>query len=191
MLKEQHLLKQKLSTVANLKEEDWLMMQSKLEPIAFLKNEVLLKEGAYCKGTYFITKGAFRTYHLKSGTEVHTAFYFENDFIRDIESLSLGVPSKVNIVALENAMVYHISKDAMIKLYDQSPSFQYIGRKLLELMTIAERRYTSLFTDFQPKERYEYVLANYPELVQRVPLQYLASFLGVARETLSRIRKRL
>ncbi len=183
-------LKTSLASIASITEEDWELFESILSTQNFSKGSSLLREGQICKGTYFVTKGAFRTFHLKDGNEIHTAFYFENDFVRDIESLSEGTPSKVTIQALEDSEVTFISKEAMFTLYERAPSFQMIGRKLLELMAITERRYARLFTDFQPRERYEYVLKHHPELIQRVPLQYLATFLGITRETLSRIRKR-
>lgn len=186
-----HILRSELNKLSHINDEDWKTFLSIVEPKEFNKGEILLREGQICKGTSFIVTGAFRTFHQKDGNEIHTAFYFEKDFIRDIESLTEATPSKVNIVALEDSKTLYIPKSKMLELYEQIPSFQNLGRKLLELMVISERKYAALFTDHQPKERYLYVISQYPELVQRVPNQYLASFLGVARETLSRIRKRI
>ena len=185
------ILKTELSKLSPINEEDWKVFQSILEIKEFKKNETLLKEGQVCRGTYFIVEGAFRTFRLKDGNEIHTAFYFEKDFIRDIESLTNGTPSEVSIVALEDSKTIYIRKDKMFELYEKIPSFQNLGRKILELMVVSERKYASLFTDYRPEDRYKHILSHYPELVQRVPIQYLASFLGVARETLSRIRKRV
>lgn len=151
----------------------------------------MLSEGQVCKGIHLVREGAFRTFHLKNGNEIHTAFYFENDFVQDIASLTHGTPSQVNIVALEDAQTFFMPKDKMLALYERAPSFQRLGREVLAQMAISEKKYATLFTDFLPKERYEHVVAHYPELIQRVPLQYLASFLGIARETLSRIRTRI
>ena len=184
-------LRTTIDTVSPVTEEDWNVFTTILRPVSFAKGDTMLSEGHVCRGIYFVNQGAFRTYHLKGGNEIHTAFYFENDFVQDIASLTHGTPSQVNIVALEEAQTLFMPKDDMLALYERAPSFQRLGREVLALMAISEKKYVSLFTDFQPKERYEYVVAHYSELIQRVPLQYLASFLGVARETLSRIRKRV
>ena len=184
-------LQNKINHVSPVTEDDWDVFASILRPVAFAKGDTMLTEGHVCRGIYFVNQGAFRTYHLKNGNEIHTAFYFENDFVQDIDSLTHGTPSQINIVALEDAQTLFIPKDDMLALYERAPSFQRLGREVLALMAISEKKYVTLFTDFQPKERYEHVVAHYPELIQRVPLQYLASFLGIARETLSRIRKRI
>ena len=183
-------LKNQLSSLDPVQEAHWQALVSIVTPVTCHKNDHILSSGQVCKGVFFVEKGAFRTFHLKGGHEIHTAFYFENDFIRDIESLTHGTPSSVNICALEDAEILYINKEKMFALYQQIPSFQSLGIKLLELMLISEKKYASLFTDFNPEDRYKHILVHYPILVQRVPLQYLASFLGVARETLSRIRKR-
>ena len=184
-------LREKMDRVSPVTPEDWNLLTSILRPVEFSKNDTMLKEGHVCRGIYFVEQGAFRTFHLKKGREIHTAFYFEDDFVQDIASLTQSTPSEASIVALEDAQTLFIPKDEMLALYDRAPSFQRLGRKVLALMAISEKKYAALFTTFSPQERYEHVMAHHPELIQRVPLQYLATFLGIARETLSRIRKRI
>lgn len=185
------LLKEELNKHYLMSDGEWQAFLEIISAVSFEKSDVLLSQGRVNKGIYYVVEGAFRTYHLKDGNEISTAFYFEKDFIHDIESLSTGLPSKSNIVAIEKSEAIYIPKSEMIGLYDKVPTFHKIGKKILELMVITEKKYSSLFTDYLPKERYEYILTNHPELVKRVSSQHLASFLGVARETLSRIRKRI
>ncbi len=184
-------LKKKLTSLAPLTDDEWATFAEILQPTRFAKQEVALQAGQVCPGIHFVLEGALRTFHLKDGREIHTAFHFEEDFAQDVESLSQGVPARVNIVALEDTKTLFIPKGKLLALYEESPTFQRLGREILSLIAISEKRYATLFTDYLPKERYEYVVTQHPELIQRVPLQYLASFLGIARETLSRIRKRI
>ena len=187
----EEILRNELSKYYPMNDEEWSAFRDIVSIKHFDKNDELLSQGKVNKGIYYVVQGAFRTYHLKDGNEISTAFYFEKDFIHDIESLSTGLPSKSNIVAIEKSECIYIPKSDMIGLYDKIPSFHKIGKKILELMVITEKKYSALFTDYLPKERYEYILTSHPELVKRVSIQHLASFLGVARETLSRIRKRI
>lgn len=184
-------LKAALFKVGELPDEDWKTFQSILEPGEVGKNELLLVEGQVCRGIHFIAKGSVRTYRLVDGKEVNTAFNFEEDFVCELQSLSGGTPSGKYIQTLEDCETVFIPKAQLISLYQTSPSFQELGRKILEQVAITEQKYSSLFTLYSPEERYTYILENHPQLIQRVPLQYLATYLGVARETLSRIRKRI
>lgn len=177
--------------LVTLNDKQWSKLASILEAVQFDKEDQLLREGQYSKGTYFLTEGALRVLKRKEGKEIHTAFYFEGDFVRDVVSMMEDTPSTVNIVALESGTAVYIPKSKMIALYQEDPAFQEIGRKLLEQMVLTEQKYVALFTEFQPKERYQFLLEHHPEIIQRVPGQYIATFIGVARETLSRIRKRL
>lgn len=184
-------LKEIFNDITSIPDKDWNTFETTLKPLHFDKDDFLLKEGQICRGIYFISKGAVRTYHLNDGKEINTSFNFENEFVRELESLSSGKPSKSNIQAMEYTEVMFIDKVKLTLLYDESPAFQTLGRKILEQISITEQKYASLLATYSPQERYSYILQNHPELIQRIPLQYLASYLGIARETLSRIRKRL
>ena len=96
-------LRSKIDRVSPVTEADWNVFASVLRPVSFAKHDAMLEEGHVCRGIYFVAEGAFRTFHLKNGHEIHTAFYFENDFAQDMASLTHGTPSQVNIVALEDA----------------------------------------------------------------------------------------
>ncbi|MPR32020.1 Crp/Fnr family transcriptional regulator [Salmonirosea aquatica] len=184
-------LKNVLTGVGAIPDADWELFHSILREERITKNEFLLTEGKVCPGIYFLVQGCLRTYRLIDGKEVNTAFHFENDFVCELESLSTGTPSHKFIQTLEDSRTIFIPKAQLIGLYQNSTSFQELGRKILEQVAITEQKYSSLFTLYSPQDRYAYILENYPHLIQRVPLQYLASYLGIARETLSRIRKRM
>ncbi len=184
-------LKSLLQRIGDLSEKEWSTLQLIFREVDLEKNDFLLKAGDVCKGIYFISSGSFRTYYLKNGKEINTAFGFENEFVQELESLTTGTPSSKFIQSMEPAKVIFMDKLKLTELYSDFPSFQNLGRKILEQIAITEQKYSSLFTIYSPEERYLYILHNHPELIRRVPLKHLASYLGVARETLSRIRKRV
>jgi hypothetical protein len=78
----------------------------------------------------------------------------------------------------------------MLDLYKKAPALETVGRIMLESMLIAENEWKEMYTIYNAEERYFFLLDKYPRYVQQVPLQYIASFLGIRRETLSRIRSR-
>lgn len=172
-------------------EEDWEIFESILETKKLKKKEYLLRQGQVCRGIFFLAKGVVRTFHIKDGKEINTSFYFQNDFLREIESMTNNNPSNSNIQAIEASIVFYIDKVRLMNLYEKSVFYQKLGRMILERLTISEQKYSSLLTTYPPKERYLYILENRPELIAGIPLQYLASYLGISRESLSRIRKRI
>jgi CRP-like cAMP-binding protein len=108
-----------------------------------------------------------------------------------MKSLSQLTPSHLNITANEISVVIRLYKEKLIALYDQSIELQTLGRAILESMVVNESTWKEMYTLYDPKERYEFLLARAPEIILRFPLQHIASFLGIRRETLSRIRGKL
>lgn len=184
-------LKNTFDEILKISDEDWLLFESILKPIYLKKGDFLLKEGQVCKGIYFVSVGALRTYHLHDGKEINTCFNFEYDLLREIESMTNNTPSTKNIQALEDCLVFFINREKLIDLYKKSDFYQTLGRMILEQLAISEQKYSFLLSSYSPKERYLQILENQPELIQRVSLQHLASYLGISRESLSRIRKRI
>lgn len=185
-------LKNAFDQILKTADEDWTTFESILKTIKLKRKEYLLREGQICRGIFFLSEGAMRTFYINDkGREINTAFYFENDFLREIESMASNSPSQKSIQAIEDSTVFYIDKARLTALYEKSDFYQKLGRMILERLTISEQKYSSLLTAYSPKERYLYILENRPELVERIPLQYLASYLGLSRESLSRIRKRI
>lgn len=155
----------------------------------FSKGQDLLKQGQICKSVFFIEKGYARTFMDKDGIEINTDFSFEGSFTTNLKSLRNYTPSDTTIQAGEPTIVYEFDKDQLLQLYHVSAEIESFGRKLLEQLLIASEEHTNLFKMFSPTERYQYLLNHKPEMLQRISLSQLASYLGIARETLSRIRK--
>jgi CRP-like cAMP-binding protein len=154
------------------------------------KGDLILQQGQICKTILFVEKGYLRTYIDKDGTEINTDFTFEGNFTTDLKSLRLATSAEKSIQAGENTIVYQFDKNKLLELYLVSAEIESFGRKLLEQLLIAQEEHSNLFKLFSPTERYHYLQIHKPELLQRISLSQLSSYLGIARETLSRIRKK-
>jgi CRP-like cAMP-binding protein len=175
---------------AAFKPETWELIEGILEICEFRKGEYSLEEGKTCRHIDFIYKGSFRAFTNKDGLEITTGLYLEDICLTNMKSLSSATPSHLYLQAMEDSITARIYKDELIGLYDQSAELQTLGRSILEGMIIAENEWKEMYTMYDPEERYRFLLEKSPELLQRVSLQYIASFLGIRRETLSRIRSR-
>ena len=153
------------------------------------KGEYFLEEGKVSKKIAFIVSGLFRTYYLKDGMEITTCFCKENSFTTSYKSLITKQPSDLSIQAIEDTELLVIQFDDLQKLYEKHLFWQQVGRLVAEKEFITIECYTRFLNDKTAKQRYLQVLENENDIIQRVPLIYLASYLQVAPETLSRIRK--
>jgi CRP-like cAMP-binding protein len=153
------------------------------------KGEIVLKEGQTCSTILFVEKGYLRSFIDKDGIEINTDFIFEGNFTTNLKSLRSSTPSDTTIQAGEPTTIYEFDKEKLLELYKVSPEIESFGRKLLEQLLIAQEEHSSLFKIYSPTERYQYLRNTKPEMLQRISLSQLASYLGIARETLSRIRK--
>ena len=150
----------------------------------------LLKEGQVCRNIHFIEKGLLRCYYIKDGGEISSWFMKEKDVCIAVESYYHQEPSTENIQALENSIVYSISYEELDRIYRHFPSFNYTGRILTErYYMLSEQRSRSMRMQ-RSFERYDWLMARYPEMMQRVPAKYIASYLGITEVTLSVVRGR-
>ncbi len=155
------------------------------------KGEFILKPEQICKTIMFVEKGYLRTFIDKDGIEINTAFTFERNFTTNLKSLRSASLAENSIQAGEFTTIYEFDKDKLLELYNVSAEIESFGRKLLEQLLIAHEEHTNLFKIYSPTERYQYLQTNEPEMLQRISLSQLSSYLGIARETLSRIRKKI
>lgn len=184
------ILQEKIASLAQISTSSLDMLIEIAQERQLSKGEIFLRQGQVCKKIVFVTKGYLRTFFTKDGIDINTDFTFENNFTTNLKSLRSSTPSETTIQAGETTSIYEFDKDMLLNLYKVSPEIESFGRNLLEQLLIAYDEHTSLFKIYSPIERYQYLLQNKPELLQRISLSQLASYLGIARETLSRIRKR-
>src|SRR5690606_14456857 len=129
-------------------------------------------------------------YYQVGSEEVTKDFSFENSFCGSYASFITGQPSKFNVKAMENMMLYTIDRKSLVQLTEDLPCWQKFNLISVENLFIRKENREACFLLETPDERYEKLAEENKEMLQRVPLKYLASYLGVSAETLSRIRAR-
>lgn len=154
----------------------------------FSKKEYLLNSGNYNHGIYFVISGAVGLFEQIDGKEMYQNFFLEREFANELKSLTTQTPSTKNLIALTDTTSFHLSRKKLLELYEKSVSFERLGRKLLEHILNGQNEISYVLQSLKPEERYEYLENKRPNLLNTIPLTYLASYLGLARETLSRIR---
>ena len=155
------------------------------------KKDFLLRAGHISRSICFINKGLLRCFYIKDDTEVCSWFMKEGDVIVSVESFFLQKPSYENIQALEDCEVFYIDYSQLQHIYQHFPEFNFIGRVVTEkYYALSEQRLYALRMQ-RSHERYAYLMAHSPELIQRVPSKYLASYLGITDVTLSNIKSKI
>jgi CRP-like cAMP-binding protein len=155
------------------------------------KGTFLLKEGNICKYTWILETGLTRVFSTKNDIEITTYFGFPGAFIDSFRSYILQEPSKESIQLLEDSVVYSIRRSDIEHLKKKYPQINEIDKLLTECYVIwlEERIYAIQFSTAQ--ERYNELINNYPLFIKKIPLTYIASYLGITLETLSRIRAKI
>ncbi|WP_177236756.1 Crp/Fnr family transcriptional regulator [Spirosoma endophyticum] len=178
-----------MNQIVTLDKDTWGLLRNVLVEHQLVKGDLLLKPGQVCKHIFFLQTGLLRSFYLTDGEERNVAFTLENSFVTDMKSLRSGQPAQLSIQALESSTLQSIPKADLLGLYERSHHLEAFGRRLLENLLEEQEEYAAWFTLYSARERYNRLVKKQPDLVQRVSLGHLASFLGIRRETLSRIRK--
>ena len=152
------------------------------------KNKDLQPIGHTCKTIYFINKGIARIYYFKDGIDVTESFSFENNILVRVESLFTGKPSRKAIQILEDAELVAINAVALFKLYDRFPEIERLFRKIFEAGHVETITRIESIQFHTAEERYHALLTEAPDVIKRVSLKYIASYLGITQTSLSRIR---
>ncbi len=153
------------------------------------KADFYLEEGQFCNKLSFITKGNLRIFHItENGKEITQWISTAGDFVTDLAGLQFSVPVKRNIQALSDVSAYTIYRENYERVGHVVPNWDKLEKMFLSkcFMTLEDRVFSFLSMD--SRARYEQLFAYKPSLFNEVPLQYLASMLGMSPETLSRIR---
>lgn len=185
------LLKSSIFKLIQPTEIEWNAFTSKLTKRQLAKDEIYLSEGDICRKIGFVTRGGLRMFYNIKGHEACKDFQFEGQFTGSIASLVTNQPSKFSIATLEDTTLLEISSNDLLNLYDEYKVWERFGRLYVQMMFIyKEKREASLLFD-SSTVRYTNLLNELPQHIQRIPLKYLASYLGVKPESLSRIRKEI
>lgn len=186
------LLIQHISRRVPLSETDIALIISQFVPRTVKKNEHIIRAGQIASCSSYVAKGCFRYYKTNDNLdEFTTRFAFEDWWIGDIQSLFNQEPAVLSLQALETSEILAIDKKGYDFLFENSPAFRELFRinrdkgfnKLNELMLDRMSK--------TAEERYRDLVRQHPQILQRVPLKHIASYLGIKAQSLSRIRKHI
>lgn len=168
--------------------EFWEELQSTVVQRDIPRKTLLLRQGDVSNEISFIVKGLARAYYFKNDLDITSWLMRENDFIISVVSFFRQLPSEENIELLEDSTLISIPYRHLLALYSKYEAFNVVGRVITEnYYILSEQRIYSMRMQ-TAQERYERMVSKDPGIFQRVPLKYIASYLGMKAETLSRIR---
>jgi CRP-like cAMP-binding protein len=164
------------------------ILESVLVPKKYAKGEMVLSEGEICKSILYIDKGLLRQYYLKNGKEVTEYLAVEGTIMMSIESLFKEVPSVQQIEAIEPTIVYELPKKRLEEVALHNVNIQILYRKILEESLIVSQVHADLVRFESAENRYRRMCKLSPQVALRAPLLFIASYLQMTPETLSRVR---
>lgn len=180
-----------LKNVSFLTENDCNLFQPFLTTKTYKAKDIILQEGRVCLELGFINIGVFRTYYLQDGKEINTHFSFENEFVVNYDSFIQESPSKYIIQALEDAQIVTFNLQTLQNAYNSSQNWERFGRIMAEYSYKITTKRVESFMFMDAEQRYLQMMQESPKLLERIPLYHLASYLGIERESLSRLRKKI
>ena len=164
------------------------VLESILVPIKYAKGEIALSEGEICKNLLYIDKGLMRQFYFKHGKEVTEHLAQDHTIVMCIESLFKEEPTKLQIEAIEPTVVYALPKADLERVAMHNVNIQILYRKILEESLIISQVHADLVRFETAQDRYKKLCKLMPQVVLLAPLVYIASYLQMTPETLSRVR---
>ena len=186
------LLYKNIQEKITLTEDEFNYCKTLFLPKKLRKRQYLLQEGDVCKYQAFVEKGILRSYNIdEKGNEHILQFASEGWWMADLSSFLTGEPSIFNMDALEDAELLLITKPSWELLLQKIPRLEHYFRILIQNHLISTQKRLMQSLSEPAEERYVRFTKTYPDCMRRVPQHMIASYIGISRETLSRIRKQL
>ncbi len=165
---------------------------SKIVSRHYLKDQYLVQQGDICKTVNFILSGSTKTFYVdKEGQEHILAFSIEDWWTSDLGSFITQAPADFNVQCLERTEIIQFTYDNLETLYVEIPKLERIFRQIIEKAFVASQKRIIRNFSLTAKERFKIFRATYPKIEQRVPQYMIASYLGVTKEFLSKIKKQI
>ncbi|MFT3945798.1 MAG: Crp/Fnr family transcriptional regulator [Agriterribacter sp.] len=190
-MQEEHFLK-KIFTPTDFKESELALILPKFKQVQFSKNDFLLREGKTENNYWFLESGFSRSFvNDINGNDITTNFYSPGEIVIDWSSFFLRNPTRENIQALTDCVCWQLDFDNFQQLFHGIETFREHGRKRLVSSYFALKNHSVAIIADQAKDRYLQLLKSKPHIIQNVSLQHIASYLGITKYSLSRIRKEI
>ncbi|MDD6746400.1 MAG: Crp/Fnr family transcriptional regulator [Bacteroidales bacterium] len=164
------------------------ILESILVPRKYLKGQMILSEGEVCKDLLYVAKGMTRQFYFKNGKELTEHMSVEGGVVMCIESLFKEEPTRLQIEALEPTWVFAMPKARLEEVALHNVNIQILYRKILEESLIVSQVHADLVRFETSQDRYQKMCKIMPQVILRAPLIYIASYLQMTPETLSRVR---
>lgn len=178
-------LARKYSTMTH---EELDVLESILVPMKFAKSEIILSEGEVCENIYYIERGLIRQFYFKNGKQITEHLGEDRTIFMCIESLFREEPTKLQVEAIEPTTVYALPKRRLEQVALHNVNIQILYRKILEESLIISQVHADLVRFETAQDRYKKMCKLSPQVILRAPLVYIASYLQMTPETLSRVR---
>ena len=182
-------IKDFLNNYVKLNDDEFNALLSLLKEKKVKKSELFQEKGELSTCLAFVVKGVFRIYEVKNGLEKVTRLESEGAMLFDLNSLLNSQVSNENIQALEDSVVLTIEKEDLSNLYKKYHNWDKLGRRYFEHMYMLEQNKTRSILWEDATTRYESLRSKRSRIVDRVPQNYIASFLGITPQSLSRLRR--
>jgi len=184
-------IKKFIENIYPINSSDWNFFSSKLHKETVKKNSTLIKIGVVENYLSFISEGIVRLYIPQKESELTFGFLFENEFVTAYDSFITESPSHYQIETLTNATLWRISFEDLQEVYKKTEIGNLIGRRMAENMFLIKSKREISLLNKTAEERYLDLFLERPKLLKQIPLKYIASYIGVTPQALSRIRKRI
>ena len=184
-------IKKFIDHIYPMNSSDWNFFSSKLFQEKFKKKSTLIKVGEIEDHLSFISEGIVRYYIPQEENDLTFGFLFENQFVTAYDSLITQSISSYQIETLTDTILWRISYKDLQEVYEKTESGHNIGRRMAESMFLIKSKREIALLSKTAEERYLDLFKERPELIKQIPLKYIASYIGVSPQALSRIRKRI
>lgn len=177
-----------------LSDEKWIEYTNLFNRIEIPAKTTLLEEGEISKKLFIIEKGCIRVWFNNNGKDLTTQFFFENQSVASIESFMKKMPSPVVVETIESSVLWWIHKNDLDKILEEIKEIPELRDRLINMLFERTFDYMKYFVSFikdSPTQRYLNLIEERPQIIQRVPQHYIASYLGVTTVHLSRIKSKL
>jgi CRP-like cAMP-binding protein len=183
-------LRKFIENYTKLSDEEWQMIYKAFEKREVGRNEVFVEEGKVCRYFFFIEEGLLRFFTFKDGVDITKTFTIAPYCFTSKLSFRNQEPAQESIQAIEKSIVWQMSYSKMNELKKNNSWNDFIRKLIYEVQDFTDTFLMEVRTETAEK-RYEKLLDKYPTIIHKIPLKYLSSFLGIAPQSLSRIRKKI
>lgn len=186
------VLYKSIQSKAAITPQDFEIIEAALSPKFLRKKKILLAEGEICRQVAFVNSGCLRSYSVDANGNEHVVqLAMPNHWVADLYSFLNQTPSTLYIDAIDDSEILLLPHNKMEDLYKQVPCLERYFRILFQNAYLNTQQRLNSALSIGAEERYKNLMTEHPEILQKVPLGYIASYLGITPESLSRIRKKI